>query len=166
MTENENDPTAYLFLFIALAGLVTIVVASFQAWRGLRAKSWDKTQGLVLEYLYSGTADAPTVLKVVQPLSAPSNEIHIRYEYLYRGEWFRGWRIYFGKRATGNKKKAYSYLKRFPAGSAIEVYVNPSRPAESVLLPGIGYSVTHLFILGLIMLVVGGYLARLTLQAA
>lgn len=161
-----GDPVVYLFLCLGVAGLICMALAAHQSFRSYESKKWIQCDGQILAHHYRGADNADIVLKVIGGLlSPPSHEVLIDYEYLWKGQWLRGTRVCFGKRSEGTRKRAFEYLGKFPAHRVVTVYVNPKNPRDAVLLPGVSRSTIQLCVLGVVLGVVGFYLAFVVIQA-
>ncbi len=161
-----SDGVIYFFIFIALSGIPCVYIAVKQGFKGHVSKSWNKTEGYVVENMYSGSDLRPALLKIVQPLSAPSYSANVRYEYQAMNEWRKGRNLYFGNRSHGNRKRVLEQLSRYAPGAIIPVYVNPVNPDESVLIPGVSAPTIGLFSFGIILILVGSWLTTIVYLAS
>lgn len=139
-----------------------------QARLGFRTRSWLRVEGQIRSNEYEGSDNLHPLLKLatLSPLSAPSHDVAIVYDYLHVGKWWRGTTLYIGKRSEGKRAKILVYMKSFPVGARIPVYVNPLNPKESVLIPGVSLQFVQLLLLGVVMTGIGGYLGWIMLRAS
>lgn len=80
---------------------------------------------------------------------------HVEYVYQVGGQEYRGKNITFGfTQGYGSPGKAQEALARYPVGSQVSVYYDPSQPGESVLERKAG-GFTLSLIIGGIFLVIG-----------
>jgi len=126
--------TRSLFVIFA-AGILGIVVLGFalRAARGWRqvggSRHWPSTTGRVL------AASVEASRRVGR--SGVSFYPAVMYEYYVDGQRYVGNRISFGTRmGTGVRSWVESQVERYPAGSEVEVFYNPTNPADAVLEHG------------------------------
>lgn len=111
------------------AGAVT-VVAALAAWtavaerrRWLDSRQWHWTQGTVLT---SGvTRDSGADAIQFRPA--------ITYEYQVGDEIFEGFVVNFGTEVFLRPRQVRAVVDRHPVGSAVQVWYDPDKPADSVL---------------------------------
>jgi hypothetical protein len=164
----QTDPAAYLFVFIALSGLVCVAIAWMQMRKGCQARNWPKANAVITES-YFCTSDPQNLyqraLRLVSFLSPPKHNIEVIYEFIHQDKLFRGFRVAIGQRATGNRKKIIDMFRTLQVGEVIEVSFNPANPRDSVIFTGPSESSIYLCVLGVIMAVVGCGLALLVFFA-
>jgi hypothetical protein len=69
-----------------------------------------------------------------------SFEAIVKYKYGYKGNQYIGDEIYFGYNSSSVEEKSSNLLRSYPEGKEVEVFVNPKRPQDSILIPGIKLS--------------------------
>ena len=79
----------------------------------------------------------------------------IEYEFDYQGQRFKSAHWRFGNYSTGNSDSAREVTSRYPVGAAVTVFVNPRRPAKSVLETHTSAMSLVPFILGSFFFVIG-----------
>lgn len=87
---------------------------------------------------------------------AAAIDADIRYDFSIDGRTYVGHRVWIGDDQTypcGDEFVAA--LDRYPEGRQVRVHYDPSRPAESVLEPGITWSGSMKYIVGLMMVGLG-----------
>ncbi len=99
---------------VALVGVALIVRA-----RRPSAVQWSRTKGTVLSATVQVGTSGPS------PVESPL----VFYTYQVNGEAFRGHRVRMQRRPGA----ASSVVARYPAGSSVVVYYDPSNPANSAL---------------------------------
>jgi len=104
---------------ILLAVMVKLVEAR-------RARNWHSTPGTVIKSRVRTRKRTD-----IEGRSRFENEPLVTYEYEVDGRTYRGARISFAERISGGEIDAW--LKRYPAGKAVQVYYNPADPAQAVL---------------------------------
>lgn len=111
------------------AGAVT-VIAMLAAWtalaerrRSLDSSQWRRTQGIVLTSRVTA-GDGRTGM-------APRPAI--TYEYQVDDEIFEGFVVNFGTEFVLRPRQARAMVARHPVGSAVQVWYDPDKPADSVL---------------------------------
>jgi hypothetical protein len=86
--------------------------------------------------------------------AAPSYGIDLRYRYEVLGRSYFGDRASFGRLSFGGGEgTAESLVRKYPAGSAVDVHYDPARPTKSVLQVGWTWSAVVRASLGLLVLI-------------
>ncbi|MCQ3937082.1 MAG: hypothetical protein DPW18_08560 [Chloroflexi bacterium] len=123
-----------MILLIAVPlGLFIIAKTLFEINNGNASRKWSTTQGVVT---HSGEF---TTHRVSDGIMRKSTSSFFQYEYTVNGEKQIGTRIFFGDfflsmiGINAGKKYAAGY----EIGQTVTVYYKPSKPADSVLLPGV-----------------------------
>jgi hypothetical protein len=108
---------------------------AFVDWRhARRSLAWPTVQGEVL---------ASSVTRYSRRFRW---DWQVAYRYRVGGRIYTGWRTYFGSMVP--IAVARNIVGRFPAQSVVTVYYHPSRPANSVLLPGVNKYTRMMFLVG------------------
>jgi hypothetical protein len=168
-------------LFLIVGGLA----ASFYGWRNvsrsLASTDWPSVDGKIIDSRVeeekvkrtgSGTNKTPLNQKRYQP--------KVDYTYSVNDKIFKGTRIsysdhgYLGKskkitimgvtRYSSNadaKAGAQKIAQKYPKGKKVTVYYMPDNPAESLLEPGFSYKVFAWPLVGIVMFVIGVFIAWL-----
>lgn len=85
--------------------------------------------------------------------------VDIAYAYEVDGRAFEGHRAYFGDSVRGSDPGPYRReIDRHPVGRTVHVHHDPTDPGESVLEPGVTWSVSFPYFLGIGLATVGGLL--------
>ena len=134
-------PMAYLLfcltligpLFFLLLGLKLLSVAGQGLISGTESKSWPVVKGVVLKSEKKQTSEGPVA--------------DFNYKFTYDGK------TYEGKSVRLWGYWSYNYvLETYPVLAEVEVFVNPSKPSNSVLEPGVPWLLVSLAFLA------GGFL--------
>lgn len=142
--------------FIRYAEVVSFTVGAFlvflavrNARAGLASRGWLRVPGLVVRSFVlvqtydEGTGYFPTV----------------EYEYNVEGRNYSGSRLRFGQTGSSNRGQAERVIAPYQAGASVEVFVNPARLSEAVLVPGTSWGNTAIALAGLAFLFAGLMLA-------
>lgn len=153
---------------------VPICLASFllarRAWREQRqaisARRWQKTTGRVV---LSGIREA--TVRVRRSTSTASYRLavryapQVRYEYFVGGSRHQGERLHLGSTILSSEaSEAARQASRYPVGSEVVVFYNPSDPEEATLRPEVGWATRVQWILALALLILVGLLVALLLS--
>lgn len=124
-------------------GLVMAGAAVVLSWNGLSSLSWPTAIATVQEsYVYDSSADGGSAEDAVyRPV--------VIYRYVVEDKVYQGTRIRFGDDTTNTRPPAQRVAERYPAGSTIDIYYHPNRPAHSVLEPGLRPGSIILLVAGL-----------------
>ncbi len=136
-----------LFLF---GGLAILLFAGNLIFKGISSKSWPKTTGRISHSEIGKKGGKVTVAK-------------IRYVYQVNGRTHESTRVLFGPSGGAESSGGTEYepvsvswfTRRFPENSSQWVFYNPSRPSESVLLPGVTRGAKSMAGAGLMFFFVG-----------
>ena len=140
----------------AFAWLLAFVGAGFLAYSvrdlvlGLRTRLWPCLPGVVL---------VAEVVTTRNGRHGPSFRPRVRYSYQVADRTFESERIAFALLDSRRYAEAERCIGSLHTGSAIPVYVNPSRPDVSVLVSGLTHNNWHLLLIGVIL--IGGSVAIL-----
>lgn len=114
-------------IVITSVGVGGLAVFGWPVFRTVRARSWPNTRGAVVESAVE--ADGP-------PSSdTTSFNVRLRYSYVVGGKRYEGTRgsfIYLSSRHS-LAKSAQAQMKSHPRGSALDVYYDPTDPANAVV---------------------------------
>lgn len=145
----------FLFLIVfVLGGILCIFVGSKNLVDGVSSNEWAWTEGEVVDS------------KIVQTGRGNSKEAGRKYKpkisYIYnvRGRDHYSDRIVFGTTSrfrffSSSKSAAESWVRKYPSGSKIKIFYNPSDETESVILNGFRMSSLFLPFLGVLLLFAG-----------
>jgi hypothetical protein len=149
-----------LILMIGLPlGLVFIVLAS-QAWQAQRqsnaAHDWARTSGTVVS-----SEVAETAIPVRRNVSLTSYRMTTRYasnivyEYTVGGSRYQSATVHLGPAIiSSDDSAAKRQAARYPIGSPVLVYYNPSDPKEATLNPQAGAGTIILWLIAFLILVI------------
>ena len=79
----------------------------------------------------------------------------VRYTYLVNGTQYSSGRVSLGDSSTNSSSGKEEIVRRYPMGSQVIVYYDPSRPEDALLEPGAAF-ITHIpFAFGLLCVFAG-----------
>lgn len=153
--DNQPDSkTVTIRILIALAliiyGLIIIPVNINNYYIGLNTENWFKTEGIVIE--------SKVIIGSARYSSVRSPRIIYNYE--IKDKKYRGKRVSYANVWTNVSNDVFEFIKLYPAGSRVDVYYNPFKPSQSVLVPGSHWRVFIWSSLGLPILLFGLYVWR------
>ena len=105
--------------------LIAIWFFGWAGWQGLRgaaSRSWPSASGRILSS---------------QAWWNPADRVRVRYEYHVSGATYQGRRIRFGYIDHTYRSVAREFVDAHPEGAEVTIYHDPSKPASSVLTPGV-----------------------------
>ncbi|MEA2513416.1 MAG: hypothetical protein QOJ59_2903 [Thermomicrobiales bacterium] len=108
-------------------GIVLLVWAGWQAWRGGASRSWPTAPGLILS------------VEVMRRSGhgGPKRRIHGAYEYTAVGGTDRGSPIRYDHLSRVSRQRGEELRQSSPPDSSVAVHHHPPNPAESVLQSGV-----------------------------
>ena len=120
----------WIAMAVLLGGLVMVGASLYSLWQGLSSYGWEERPGVVLSTSIHRVRD-----------SHSTNIYHYRPEIFYRYQ-MSGYSLtddlfYPAYSSERSKEDAEAWLARFPEGAEVRVYVNPDKPKESMLMPGL-----------------------------
>lgn len=68
-------------------------------------------------------------------------------------------KVSFSRSSYGTESEARAVVDKYPAGSSVKVYYNPSNPTETILEAGLTFAATLPLIIGLALLAIATLLA-------
>lgn len=141
---SELQPICLIFAAMFSA---VFIVAGVSKYREVnRARNWVATTGTVTE----------SKVRSKRQRSSDGDSFEsmplVVYEYYVDGEKYRGNKINFAEKITGEEVAAT--LNKYPEGKIVQVYYNPARPSEAVLEHELPSAIFK--ILGIIILVILG----------
>jgi len=147
---NEIEKIAGSLLFVC-GGLFFMVYGYTAYQQGLASENWSKAKGTVIKSEVAkrtrttgtGTNRRTTVEHIPQ----------VAYAYKVSGQSYQSSRITFG---AINKLDASETVHRFSKGKSIDVFYDPQKPDEAVLMPGADTTLSIVFIgIGSALMVMG-----------
>jgi hypothetical protein len=134
-----NVYTVILSLF-TVTGLLTTIWGWVIIHKGRKALRWPRAEGVIEQ----------------SERTSPSDDLlpHIQFSYTVAGKTYRK-TLEFPKGITPTQEFSESYVKKFPAGSDVQVAYDPERPDHATLEPGPAGGDWLVFAFGLGMLIFG-----------
>ncbi len=139
---------------IVAAGLI-ILGLILAAWylhcavQGRACAKWPTCQGIIEQAYVEVTKDNASY---DGGRRLPSYWPEIEYSYTYRGVHGYGDRIYFGGMRGKSREGAEHWVRRYPPGRKVTVYVCPKDPNITVLEPGIPFT-HHMAGIGAVLII-------------
>lgn len=128
--------TPLLFLLIVVIFIIGIasMVRGYQIWQyGQASRAWPTVLGMILDSSIRVEDDPDFEEKM--------NYLRVRYEYQFEGTRYEGTRLKIGGVASSTDREgSQKRLMQYPTGKQVTVYVNPLKPDEATLEPGINYT--------------------------
>lgn len=144
--QKMNRIERLILVVFFLGGLSLLFFSGFLIFKGISSKNWPKTTGRILHSELEKEGKV-TVAR-------------IRYRYRINDQAHESDRVLFGP-SGGTQYETVSaswFPRRFPKNSRQWVFYNPSRPSESVLLPGVTRGAKSMAGAGLLFLLAGLFL--------
>lgn len=116
------------------AGIGIIAFLSFLAIRASRSSSWNAVPGVLLE---KGTRLHVSRDIETGRMSWKSLHIDVEYSYEVEGAEYVSRRVTFSDMVNKPMSSLDGILNEYLASENVTVYYNPSKPSDSVLLPGV-----------------------------
>ena len=139
-----------LMIFILVGGLV--------AYIGIRdllfaraSLDWLTTEGKIIS--------SSVERKIDRDRDSSTYQAEIQYEFAVNGVTYSGTRVAFGEHGSNNSTHAKDIVFRYPKGSSVTVYYSESDPDTCLLEPGVQAQVWFLPVSGLIVFIIGLFLA-------
>jgi hypothetical protein len=150
----------WLFILMFLpAGLLFTTMGMNGILRARESAGWPPTEGRI------------TRSEVVRRTSGTGTDrttayhAEVSYEYLVDGAAYRGDRVAYGDYG-GKRKHAQRIVSRYRKGEVVTVYYNPQNPRVCLLEPGLKAQAFIMPFVGLIALLIPGYIIWSTIAAA
>ncbi len=126
-----------LYIFLGL-GFLTFYVGTSKALQGIKAKSWPTAKGRII---ISKVDEIRTQRKMrVARLCLKVDYLYMVDNVIYEGHRMNvGWPCFWSEDSVKEK------LKKYPPNKEVTVYYNPSNPAQSILEPGLDWSIFFLW---------------------
>ena len=128
---------------LLIGGVASIIIAIRNAVRGYATRNWQRVPGRILRsfvLVYTGDDGKGCTATV---------------EYEYRaadGSAYKGTRLRFGHTGSWTRARAERLLAPFPPGATVDVFFDPGRPADAVLVRGVSLGNTGIFLAGVAFL--------------
>ena len=153
-----SGPRLFVIVFIML-GLFCLAFGTSLAIQGIRASSWPMAKGIVIK-------SEVKALKTQEKIRIARLCFYIDYIYQVRDKVYEGHKISVGWQCFGSEDKIKRLLMLYPSGKKIQVYYNPKNPSQSLLQPGLDWTVFFLWGIGIVTLSVCWPLFRKTSKKA
>jgi hypothetical protein len=143
-----GKPLRMLTLGAILVGSAATIASGFYAYRGLSSLDWPRVQGRVINSHYEEMHDSD---------HGPTYKAEIKYSYEVLGATYTNDDFGFSRSPGDDVVK--QLVTQHPPGSTITVYYARSRPANSIVIPGLGPVHWGLVVVSLAPLLFGIHLA-------
>ncbi len=132
-----------IFAFVAV---IILGIAVYTRQRAEASKQWPMVLGQVVSSMVTSSSSSE---------GGTTYSPDIRYAYDVGGQAYQSSRLAFGGTvSTSNPRDAQKHTARYPAGSVVQVYYNPTKPQDATLERRAG-SANFLFAFGGCFLVIG-----------
>jgi len=142
----------YVVCISCILGIACLIFSGFLYKKSIETNTWRSCKGEILHSL----VDRQQV-----GTSSPSYKAKIEYKYTAENQVYFSKRIYFGSslfKFSAYRKEADSLVEKFRVGDSIDVFYNPRKPDESVLIQGVNSIVYIVFGSGLVCIVIAVFL--------
>ncbi|WDP90496.1 MAG: DUF3592 domain-containing protein [Desulfobacter sp.] len=117
-------------IIFLIGGILLVTVGMSQGWKGILALTWDKHPGKIT-YAHINN------FRPAGERSKSGYRVEFHFSYRVNRYSFNGKLLYPGYDYNGSREGAEKWLNKFPKKKAVEVYVNPEKPQEAMLAPGL-----------------------------
>lgn len=143
-------------LFLAVVGLIPLLMGLRSIWRGLASARWPSATGVVLKAGVSETRAGDTRSRETYTMYSAK----LTFGYQVNGRDYTTETVQFGKAlGSGDPSDAAVLMLRYPPGAAVEVRRHPANPAIATVKPGVNVEVVLYLIAGLVFLVLAAVAA-------
>ncbi len=141
----ESETLAKTLILITFCGFIL-----YELFHYLRGKASEKWRAVPAKVLSTGTK---TYLSEVGP---NESKPVIKYAYRYDGHRYTGSRVKYGNIWAEKFTRPKVMLPRLTGGDEVEVFVNPTRPRQSVLYRGYegNFLLNILILVGVLLVIV------------
>lgn len=131
-------------LFMGI-GLVIFYLATGERKKAIQSQGWPQVSGEVTHSAAQAHDDEGHLTYYSK----------IVYRYTVDEQSYSSDRVQFGARSGASQKFAQRWSEKYPAGTSVQVYYDPSNPAEAILEPGSKQGVRGAFLIAAIFLFLG-----------
>lgn len=168
----------FRLILIFLIGLPLVIgIGVLTLWAGQaqrqvwQARTWLQTGGWVVGGAGVETAVQPETVRIRRKTSsgyrlAQRYAPRVVYEYEVQGRRYRSERLFLGQRIlSSDLASADRLMSRYPVGSQVTVYYQPTDPSQATLEVRLGWGTIVLWLVILLLLIILGLLIWLIWQA-
>ena len=156
MKKNSIKETIFLFII----GVCFVVVGIGVLYSGVssikeanESRNWPIITGLVISSQAHSQKQQSDVDEVIYLAK-------IKYSYKVKETIYNNDTVSFSQYRTSNRNYVQDELKKYPVGAKVDVYYNPNNPQIAVLEPRWGLINVVSLVIGFIILIIGGMIAR------
>lgn len=135
-------PRAFQVLFSPV-GAFLVGLAARNVLKGVASKHWPQVQGRIVRSF---------VLVHQGDEGGEGFTAQVEFEYVVEGKTLRGRRLQYGRTGSWNRRRAERVLAPYQTGQSVPVLVDPRRPIDAVLIPGVAWGNVLIAGAGLIFL--------------
>lgn len=146
------------FVFI-VAGFSALFSGMGNLVKGFESYSWERETATIVEsrVIQTNRGQSKKASRKYAPI--------ITYSYLINEEEYLSDKVLFGfissfRLFSSSKVNAKKWTEKYPVGANVNIYVNPDKKSESVILNGAKISSLFLPLLGVILLIIGVFSFR------
>lgn len=154
----KNQIRRTLIVCFLVFGILIAGYGVLRIFEANQCKNWSKVKGRIMDSNVAEIPDLPN--NKTTETSLPD----IKYEYSFKGTTYFSQNIgYYGENTLGLSDSFYAgteeqinlFVSQYPINSIIDVYVNPAKPSQSVIDPGLKLPVFMPFLLGVLLAFAG-----------
>jgi len=123
----DKSSSTIMIIFLVLVGLLCIWTGSTRFISAWNARNWPDARGTILESSLEEKWDSEGTSLIPR----------LHYEYHVGGQRYVSSQITIAQQSLFNDKWSEEVIKRFPGGSSVNVYYDPSRPWEAAIFVGV-----------------------------
>jgi Protein of unknown function (DUF3592) len=139
--------TSFYIEAVSLAtGAYLVLLALRNARKGLAARNWIRVPGVIKRSFVTVQKDDDV---------APGHHPKVEYEYSVEGKKYSCSRIRYGQIGSRDRAGADRVIAPYQPGTQVEIFVNPRKPSDATLVPGVSWGNLLVALAGLVFLAAG-----------
>jgi hypothetical protein len=145
----EENPIHFIFAIIAFVGFVILIIGLYTYIKSAKTRYWRKVNGEVIESYIEEMRDSKNPYeKTYRP--------HVKYRYRVGEDEIEANKIFYGDKIYSSiKSRSTKILEQYPIGKTIDVFINPYKMDEAILIKGIRKSTIVTIVVGTAVLISG-----------
>jgi hypothetical protein len=141
---SEKSSSTIMIIFLVLVGLLCLWTGSTTFISAWNARNWPVAKGTILDSSLEEKWDSEEGTSLIP---------HLHYEYHVGGQRYVSSQITLAQQSLFKNKWSVDVIQRFPGGSSVDVYYDPSSPCEAAIFVGVTPVSYGQPIMGLFMLI-------------
>ena len=148
MEKQKRRSTLFLLWFFLIAGLLSLLYSRYGLKLIRASTTWPSVEGQVV---------SASVEHAGHFHKGPDYYASVTYRYQVDGEVYTSnrYELITGGRYYYNRDDAAEEIRPYPVGASVQVFYDPSDPAQAVLSPGPNGSVGFIFVMGICLCLFG-----------